>query len=109
MEVLDSFPRARPKCSHTAVAHRGRFLIKWFANPEPELPSPAILIYAPSSRNAIPLRITRDTAPHAERRQCCVVEGNGLVEIVGTKVDVTKHGYSPYRPVCRMRSSMIGS
>src|SRR6059058_3680430 len=64
MEIVDRFPRRRAECNHAAVAHRGALLIKWFADPECELPSPAVLVCSPPRGDTIPVRIASDTAFH---------------------------------------------
>jgi hypothetical protein len=62
MEIIDLIPRASPECDHGTVACRGHLLIEWRANPEREFASAAVLVGAPASRDAIPIRIAGDAA-----------------------------------------------
>jgi len=68
VKIVDLFPGPRPERGHAAVARSGRLLVERRANPECQLARAAVLIDAPSGREAIPFRVARDAALHANAR-----------------------------------------
>src|SRR5450631_727053 len=91
IKIVDLFPRASTECNHGAVACRSGLLIEWFANPKRKLSGAVIFVETPTGRGTIPNGVAGHATRHADRRQRCVVEAGGSIELIGAEVDVGKH------------------